>query len=43
MQRAIAAKFLDFGISWKLRTSRRSSWKMRALVLNIQSESLNVG
>ena len=39
----IAADFLDFRMSWKLRTSRRIPWKLRGLVLNVQSKQLNVG
>ena len=38
IKRATATKFLDFRIRWKLRTSRRSSWKLRGLVLNVQSK-----
>ena len=37
MMKAIAAKFLDFKINWKLRTSRTSPWKPRGLVVNVQS------
>ena len=36
--REIAAKFLDFGISKKLRTSRKSPWKPRGLVVNVPSK-----
>ena len=41
--REIAAKFLDFRMSWKLRTSRTSLSKPRGLVVNVQSRLLNVG
>ena len=39
----IATEFLDFGMSWKLRTSRRIPWKPRGLFINVQSKLLNVG
>ena len=38
----IVAKFLDFGISKKLRTSKKIPWKPRGLVLSVQSKRLSV-
>ena len=38
IKRVVATKFLDLGISQELRTNKRSTWKPRGLVLNVQSK-----